>query len=55
MSNPTETNRTIRIYVKWVDGTSTENLTNADDSYVGHNASTSLAEVEVSLKFKQVV
>ena len=55
MSNPTETNRTIRIYVKWVDGISTENLTNEDDSYVGHNASTSTAEVQVALKFKQIV
>lgn len=48
------TTKTIRVYVKWIDGVG-ELMDNATDSIVGHNAEDYLAQVKVNLKFKQII
>lgn len=55
MSNPTITEHTLRIYVKWVDNVTDENLSNDADTIIGHDATNKDASIKVNMKFKQVV
>lgn len=47
--------KTIRIYVIWDDNELTENMDNASDSTIGHDANNKKASIKVNMKFKQII
>lgn len=55
MSNPTITEHSLRIYVKWIDNVEGENLSNIEDTDIGHDAENKNASIKVNMKFKQKV
>lgn len=55
MSNPTITEHNLRVYVKWIDNVEGENLSNIEDTDIGHDAENKNASIKVNMKFKQIV